>query len=112
MLYRNIHKDSAGVTSSCDNTRTDYRGLSLAWLFTLAGPDWKGGTGGMAAPRTWNRLMEVYQMNGMPIPDKWLLCTREKGIGHSPAVFRSSNEFTVCPIENCGMKKSDICAFS
>lgn len=56
----------------------DYRGLSLARLFSLAGSEWTGGVNGMAAPRTWDRLMEVYKMNGMMAVDKWLICTVRK----------------------------------
>lgn len=59
-MYRRIHEKNI--------TSMDYRGLSLARLFSLVGQEWKGGENDIATPH----LLETYRMHGMVEPKNGL----------------------------------------
>lgn len=109
-MYRRLHADNF---SDLENTSPiNYRGLSLARLFGLAGPCWKGGEQGIGAPHTWERLLETYQMYGMVEPEKWLMCTGPSDKQHSPVVFKLTSDLTTCLMEDYGQEKTKMQLFS
>ena len=69
---------------------SDFQGIPLGKLLTLAGPEWYFKCNEFQLPTTWNFFYDTYKKLGMASPQRWRLCTRRANEVHNPYIMRPS----------------------